>query len=187
MVNPQEILLEYYDPDTDLFRMLMAHNERVAEKSLEAARRVGHLKPDLRFIEEAALLHDIGIFMTDAPALCCHGQHPYLCHGILGRALLEKHGLHRHGLVCERHIGVGITAEEIEKNRLPLPVRDMRPTTVEEEIIAYADKFFSKDCTDLVREHSVEWIVKGLEKHGPDKGQIFHSWVERYENGKGRP
>lgn len=187
MANPQEILLAYYDPDTDLFRMLTAHNERVAEKSLEAARQVRHLNPDFGFIEEAALLHDIGIFMTDAPELCCHGQHPYLCHGILGRSILEKHDLHRHGLVCERHIGVGITAEEIEKNSLPLPVRDMRPTTVEEEIIAYADKFFSKDCKDLVHEHSVEWIVQGLEKHGPDKGRIFHSWVERYENGKGRP
>lgn len=183
-MNPIDIILEYYDPDTDLFRMLIAHNERVAAKSLEAARQVDHLHPDLGFIEDAAMLHDIGIFQTDVPKLCCRGKHPYIQHGILGRSILEDCGLPRHGLVCERHIGVGITAEEIQQNRLPLPIRDMRPVSVEEEIIAYADKFFSKDCTSVVRENSVEWIVQGLEKHGPEKARIFRSWRDRYENGK---
>jgi uncharacterized protein len=186
-MNPLDIIHEYYDPDTDLYQVLTAHNERVAAKALAAARRVSHLNPDLDFIEEAAWLHDIGIFLTDAPGICCHGRHPYIRHGVLGRSILEEHGLHRHALVCERHIGVGITAEEIEKNRLPLPVRDMRPTTVEEEIIAYADKFFSKDCARMVRDNSVEWIVQGLEKHGPEKARIFRTWVDRYENGKASP
>jgi len=55
----------------------------------------------LGFIEEAALLHDIGIFNTNLPKIGCYGRHPYISHGYLGRELLENEGLAAHALVCE--------------------------------------------------------------------------------------
>ncbi|GBC63055.1 phosphohydrolase [Desulfonema ishimotonii] len=185
-MNPVDIINELYAPGSALHTMLMEHNRRVARKALEIAEKVPHLNPDVQFIEEAAMLHDIGIFMTDVPPLCCHGDHPYIRHGILGRAILEARGFHRHALVCERHVGVGITAGDIGKHRLPLPVRDMRPRSTEEEIIAYADKFYSKDCQTVVRENSLEEITAGLERHGREKAEIFRAWVKKYEgNGNG--
>ena len=53
---------------------------------------VPELSPDIEFIRTAALLHDIGIFMTHAPKFGCFGDHPYLAHGYLGRELLEREG-----------------------------------------------------------------------------------------------
>ena len=96
-------------------------------------------------MEEAAMLHDIGIFLTHAPSLGCNGPHPYLKHGHLGCKLLEKEGLPKHALVCERHVGVGITRKDVLDHKLPLPAKDMLPLSLEEKIICYADKFFSKN------------------------------------------
>ena len=91
------------------------------------------------------MLHDIGIFMTASPKIGCFGDAPYVCHGFLGRELLDKEGLDpTFGLVAERHTGAGICLETIQRHNLPLPRRDMVPITPAEKIICCADKFFSK-------------------------------------------
>lgn len=73
-VDPLEIIREYYVPGTRLYDIFMEHGELVVKKSIEVAGRVPHLVPDMRFIEEAAMLHDIGIFMTDSRAIHCRGR-----------------------------------------------------------------------------------------------------------------
>src|SRR5512143_1169844 len=154
-MKPIEIIIRYYEPSSKAFRILKEHGELVAQRALKAARHVGHLGPDMSFIESAAMLHDIGIFLTRSPGLDCHGSEPYVRHGILGREILDALGLPRHALVCERHVGVGISAEDVRSSNLPLPQRDMRPVTVEEQIICYADKFFSKNGGGASREKSI--------------------------------
>jgi uncharacterized protein len=136
------------------------------------------LQPDLRFIEEAAMLHDIGIFETQAPRIHCHGTKPYVCHGVIGRDLLEQKGLARHGLVCERHVGVGMTVADIREQQLPLPLRDMRPVSLEETIICYADKFFSK--FNGRHELPIKAIVDELTPFGQDKVSCFLNWHKLY-------
>ncbi|MCP4686901.1 MAG: phosphohydrolase, partial [Desulfobacterales bacterium] len=126
-MNVIDIIRKFYPAHGKAHRILLEHGRLVAEKSLAAAQRVSHLAPDLEFIREAAMLHDIGVFMVDAPGLGCVGKRPYIVHGVLGRELLEEIGLPRHALVCERHVGVGISAEDIKKHDLPLPERDMLP------------------------------------------------------------
>lgn len=179
-MRPLDIITRYYDPATKAFRILREHGELVAEKSLKAAGRVGHLKPGLAFIREAAMLHDIAIYLTDSPGIDCHGAEPYVRHGVLGRDILEALGMHRHGMVCERHVGVGISAEDIGRFNLPLPVRDMRPVTIEEQIICYADKFFSKNGGGASREKSIAEIVASLRPYGADKVERFMGWVELF-------
>lgn len=179
-MRPLDIITRYYDPSTRAFRILREHGELVAERSLKAAARVGHLKPDLAFIRDAAMLHDIAIFLTDSPGIGCHGAEPYVRHGILGRDILDALGMPSHGLVCERHVGVGISAEDIRCFNLPLPVRDMRPVTIEEQIICYADKFFSKNRSDTPREKSIAEIVASLRLYGVDKVERFTGWVELF-------
>jgi uncharacterized protein len=181
-MNPLDIIAEFYESGSESFQILVRHGEQVANKAVETAMKVPHLKPDLNFINEAAMLHDVGIFETNTPELGCSGKHPYVCHGYLGRRILEKKGLSQHALVCERHVGIGITAEEIKLNNLPLPQRDMVPISIEEQIICFADKFFSKNGKMDRCEKSVEDILKSLQRYGPEKVIRFQKWMQLFEN-----
>lgn len=175
--GPIDIIREYYDSGSRTYEILIRHGMLVAEKAVDAAKKVPHLKPDMRFIEEASMLHDIGIFKTDTPELGCSGEYPYVCHGYLGRSILEKAGLLRHALVCERHLGVGISAADIVKTGLPVPARDMIPLSVEEQVICYADKFFSKDWNLIAKNNSEEEIISNLESYGNGSAEKFRSWM----------
>ncbi len=180
-MNPIEIINEYYRQDSIVRKILITHGKLVAAKAVDIALRVSHLNPDVNFIEEASMLHDIGIFMTCSPQIGCDGKHPYVLHGILGREILDKKGLEKHGLVCERHVGVGITIEDIKTQKLPLPERDMSPVSIEEQIICYADKFFSKDSRTGERK-TTEDIITQIEKWGPGKIQKFLSWGKLFQD-----
>jgi uncharacterized protein len=175
-MKPVDIIAKYYDPDSKSYHYLMQHSRMVARKALEIAERVGHLKPDLGFIEEAAMLHDIGIFFTDAPKIGCYGYKEYICHGYMGRELLEREGLLKHALVCERHVGMGITVDDIRGNGLPLPERDMVPESIEEKIICFADKFFSKTEHELLHEKDLERVRAIVKNYGVDKLRLFDNW-----------
>jgi uncharacterized protein len=180
MLNCLEIIERFYTPKTVLHNILVAHGLQVAEKALAVADRLAHLKPDRDFIYESAMLHDIGMIYTDVPRLGSFGNHPYIVHGILGRSMLEKVGLLRHAMVCERHIGVGLTKDDIIRQKLPLPLRDMVPVTLEEKIVCYADKFFSKTRSDS-REKTTEEILRSLSRYGKDKGNKFLFWIDEFE------
>ena len=181
-MDPVELIASHYKGHSKAHRILLSHSEKVADKALAAAGRVPGLEPDLEFIRQAALLHDIGILFTATSQLGCYGNHPYVCHGVLGRALLEAEGLKRHALVCERHVGVGITREDIRLQRLPLPARDMRPVTIEEQIICYADKFFSKNGAGAHKEKTVSEILQKLASYGEEKVERFKQWLDMFES-----
>ena len=99
---------------------------------------------DRDFVAEAAMLHDIGIIYCHAPKIFCVGKHQYIEHGYLGAELLRREGYPRHALVAERHTGSGITMDQVIREDLPIPVQDYLPVSLEERIICYADKFYSK-------------------------------------------
>jgi uncharacterized protein len=178
-MDPYGLIAEFYPPGTRCHRILIRHGEQVAEKALAVAERLPAGAIDTVFLNEAALVHDIGIFRTRAPGIGCTGSHPYVCHGYLGREILDRKGLHRHALVCERHVGVGISAADIVSQGLPLPLREMRPVSLEEEIIAYADKFYSKGRGE--EEKTVPEILQRLARFGADKAAVFRSWAHRFD------
>ena len=186
-LDADALIREYYPQRSAIYDILKRHGEQVAAKALAIADRPALGPVDKTFLFEAALLHDIGIFMTDTPGLGCHGRQPYICHGVLGRELLEKHGLSRHALVCERHVGVGLSARDIEKQQLPLPIRDMQPQTLEEEIICYADKFFSKNRAKGEKPRTVEEVAALLGRYGPEPVRRFNTWARRFENSNDTP
>lgn len=179
-MDPISLLEKHYSPGSTSHRILLQHSEQVAEKAVNVATRLSDTSIDIEFVREAALLHDIGILFTSVPLLGCKGKLPYLLHGLKGRELLDAEGLPRHALVCERHIGVGLSAEEIIRQKLPLPVRDMVPITLEERIVTYADLFFSKNPAKLGLERSVDKVRKALSRHGEDKVVIFDEWHEQF-------
>jgi len=176
-----KIIEKYFEPDSKAYYYLIHHSKLVASKALQVAERVKDLSPDFKFIEEASMLHDIGIFITYAPKIGCYGFHPYISHGYLGRGILEKEGLPRHAIVCETHVGIGLTIYDIETNNFPLPKRDMQPITLEEKIICFADKFYSKKEHSLEREKSVPEIRKIVAKFGDGKLKQFDEWLEFFK------
>jgi uncharacterized protein len=172
-MEPLKIIRKYFLPGSVAFEILVEHSRAVMEMAVMIAERLDDLKPDLAFIREAAMVHDIGIVFTREPRIGCHGTEPYICHGYLGRQLLEYEGFPVHALVCERHIGTGLSIWDIESQDLPLPKRDMRPISIEEKIICYADKFYSKRIGRGKAGKSVAEIRRGLEKSGIGKVHAF--------------
>lgn len=146
VINSIEIIEKYYTPGTPLFTVLVEHSRQVADLAVTIAHNLAARGEavDVAFVGRAAMLHDIGIVRVDAPSIHCTGSEPYICHGVLGRQMLDELGLHDYALVCERHTGAGITIDDIDNQQLPLPRRDMVPVSVEEQIVCYADKFYSK-------------------------------------------
>jgi uncharacterized protein len=175
---PEEVIKKYYQPDSDLYKILIEHSFSVANKSLYLAGLHPEMNLDKSFIYEAAVLHDIGIFRTNAPDIYCFGEFPYICHGYLGSDLLKKEGLLYHALVCERHTGTGLSLKHIVENDLPLPHRDMMPVSLEEQLICFSDKFFSK--THPEKEKSVDKVRKNLSKHGQSSVEKFDNWCKLF-------
>lgn len=166
---------KYYAGNEPLRDILSVHSRSVAEMALDVARRHPELGVNEVFLYEAAMLHDIGIFKCDAPGICCHGTAPYICHGILGAELLRAEGLPQHARVAERHTGTGITLQAIVRQQLPLPQRDYSPESIEEQLICYADKYFSK--THLERVRTPEQVLKSLEKFGSESVERMQQWM----------
>lgn len=179
-MDPLKIIQNYYQIDSKAYRLLVEHSKAVTKKAIEIAKKVSQFNPDLKFIEEASMLHDIGIFLTNAPEIECFGEKPYICHGYLGREILEKEGFLKHALVCERHVGVGISIKDIEEQELPIPKRDMLPISIEEQIICFTDKFFSKNEEFLTKEKSLDKIRNGLLKFGDNNTKIFDEWIKKF-------
>ena len=174
------IIHKYIPPDSPLYPIYLIHCQLVANKALKIARKLKLSDESQQFIEEAAMLHDIGILRTNAPGIYCYGDLPYVCHVLEGCKILEAEGLPRHAQVAESHIGVGINQEDIREQNLPFPPRDIFPKTVEEQIISYADFFYSKNPKNLWQEKSLDKIRKNVAKRGKQKSDILEEWIERF-------
>ena len=167
----QAVFNKYYQPGTPLYQSVWSHSRLVAEKALQLAKAHPELNLDLDFVYEAAMLHDIGVFLTHAPSIYCMGDKPYICHGILGAELMRADGYPRHALVCERHTGTGLTVDDIIAQNLPLPHRDLCPVSLEEKLVCLADKFYSKSNPD--REKPLDKVRQSVARYGEDSLRRF--------------
>ena len=177
-----EIIIDkFYSGENGALRsILLTHSRMVAEKALRIAESHPGLGVDTTFVYDAAMIHDIGIVMCDAPGIECFGKEPYLRHGICGGKMLRDNaaewGMTREDIepyarVCERHTGAGLTVDDIVRQNLPLPHVSLLPETMEEKLICYADKFYSK--TRLTEEKPLEKVLVSMKKFGADTEQRF--------------
>ncbi len=174
------IIHQHIAPDSQLYQLYLPHVILVANAALAIARRLDLDQEQLTFIEEASMLHDIGISNVKSSKWHTDSDLPYICHGVEGAKILRDAGLPRHALVAERHTGVGITLEEVQQHHLPLPERDYRPQSLEEEIISYADLFFSKRQETLWVPEAQEQIRSELAQYGEQSVATFDDWHQRF-------
>lgn len=172
------IINKFYPEENELRRILITHSRSVADKALQLAQLHPEFSIDLQFVEAAAMLHDIGVFLCNAPGIQCFGEAPYICHGTLGADLVRKAGFPRHALVCERHTGAGLSLRQIEEQGLPVPRRELVPLSIEEQLICFADKFFSK--TRLTTEKTVEQAFNSVSKFGDEGAERFEKWCKMF-------
>lgn len=183
MIDYLAIINKYCVDNEELKQILVTHSRQVADRAqLILARHpewVESGEVDPVFVEEAAMLHDIGVVLCDAPRIHCLGTHQYIEHGYLGAEILRQEGLPKHAAVAERHTGTGITIEQIVREDLPIPLKDYSPRTLEEKLICYADKFYSK--TKLNQEKPYSKIRLHLWKYGSDTVARFDEMQKLFE------
>lgn len=181
----QTIIDKYYaveadgERSSDLRHLLLLHSRQVADRCLQICDRHPELQLDRQFLEEAAMLHDIGIRWCNAPGIFCYGHEPYLLHGQIGSEVLRREGFERHARVAERHTGTGLLREAFERQGLAVPDHDMVPETLDEQVVCYADKFYSKSKPDSVR--SVDEAAQSLAKFGREGVEKFLQWAKKFE------
>lgn len=175
------IIDKYFPEGSPARRYYISHVESVTKMALDICDKNPALRADRELVETAAMLHDVGICKVNAPDIGCHGDAPYIQHGILGAEIVRNEGFPEIGDFCENHIGVGgFSKEYIVENRLPLPPRDMIPTTIEEKIVAFADKFFSKSAKSLTAPKKMEEIRRDAAKYGAEKVALFDEWLKMF-------
>src|ERR1700761_7182108 len=103
----------------------------------------------------------------------------YLRHGVLGYELLRAEGLPEELCrFCSRHTGVGLSREDVRRQRLPLPPGDYEAETGEEQLVMYADKFHSK--TDPPVFLTADTYASAVGRFGPGKEAAFAALRARF-------
>lgn len=174
-----QIIDKYYPEDNALRHILITHSTLVMQRAVRICDTHPKLGINRQFVIEVAMLHDIGIFRCNAPSIYCMGDAPYICHGYIGAQLMRTEGFPKHARVCERHTGAGLTRRDIVSQHLPLPEQDFLPETIEEKLICYADKFYSK--THPEHEKSYEEAIRSLQKFGEEGVLRFMEWKKIFE------
>ena len=164
-MNPLEIIDKYYPADSPARGILITHSQNVAREALQIAKAKAIDIPE-EDIYNAAMLHDIGIFLTAAPGIQCFGSLPDIAHGYAGADLLRKEGVpEKYARVAERHTGSGLSSEDIENQHLPLPSgRSYMPETTLEKLICFADCFWSKTRPDQRKD--LDRVRQSIKKFG---------------------
>jgi uncharacterized protein len=175
-----DIIHKYIKPDSQAYPFYIIHVTLVTKKAIEIATKLKLNEDSLKFIEEAAMLHDIGICGVEDEDFGTSGG-PYITHGTFGADILRKEQYPQHARVAERHTGTGLTREEIIRRDLPLPHQNFIPETIEEQIVCYADLFFSKTSNFLWIERTVDQVRTSVAKFGPDGSKILEEWIKKFE------
>lgn len=142
---------------------IVRHCEAVSSLAVKIALRFRDrgTPVDLNLVEIGGLLHDIGRSKTHD-----------VRHAAIGADLARSFDLPDAIVnIIERHVGAGIRKEEARK--IGLPSRDFVPLSLEEKIVAYADKLVKGD-----HYVSFDEALKDFSKEfGPD-----HPAVKRLRN-----
>jgi uncharacterized protein len=69
----------------------------------------------------------------------------------------------------------------VVSKELPIPEKDYRPTTAEERLVMYADKFHSKEKLSNLVFNSYEWYENFVtKKFGQHNAQKWHDLAQEF-------
>ncbi|KAL7720269.1 HD domain-containing protein [Entamoeba marina] len=178
--DPFVLLEKYYHDFPKIKERLLSHGKSVYSKCEQIAMKHPEYNINMTFIFEVSYLHDIGVFMTNVPAIDCYGTERYVLHGHLGGEILRKEGYEEHAKVCERHTAVGIDEEDIIKYEIPLPLnKTYCAETIEEKLLMYCDKFYTKE--NVSYELSMDEIRFKVAKKGDKALKKLDNLIELFK------
>jgi uncharacterized protein len=111
-------------------KRVIEHSKAVTDLAVKIARKMIEkgVNVNLKLVEVGALLHDIGRVRTRS-----------VLHGYYGGEMARKLNFPEPLIsIIEKHVGAGIPLDEAVK--VGLPPKDFTLETLEEKIVAYADK-----------------------------------------------
>lgn len=170
-------LHERFAPTADAFALVHTHCEIVARIADQILAGREH-SLDVALVRAGSLLHDVGVYRLYGPTGTLDQQN-YIRHGVLGHELLRTLGypevLRR---FCSCHTGMGLSRDDILRQRLPLPPGDYLAETEEERLVMYADKFHSKTTPPVFV--SAGTYLSDVRRFGADKVARFTALLEQY-------
>ena len=150
-------LLEKSGCSTSVIR----HCKTVAKLAIKIARILQRrgFEVDTELVETGALLHDIGRSKTHS-----------VDHAIVGARIIESAGMSNAiARIIERHVGGGIPQDEAVK--LGWPEKNYLPETLEERIVAYADKLVEGNKRVPINE-TIGQLSRKLGKNHPSIARL---------------
>ena len=160
-------LLKKYSNSEESFKIVLEHSKAVQKVALEIAKDVKKNHDiDFNIIKIGSILHDIGRFE-------CYKKNK-IRHGVVGGEILRKEDLPQYAKIAEKHVGVGITKKDIEKQGLDLPLKDFVPETKEEKIVTYAD--------NLIFGSRIGTIQEVVERYRKDLGEDYAERIKKSHN-----
>jgi len=122
------------------------------------------LKIDTQLVEAGALLHDLG-----------RSKNHTVDHAIIGAQIAFSIGLPETVIrIIKRHVGAGITAEEAQWLGWPKDV--YAPQTLEEKIVAYADKLIARSKRIPIQTE-IERLKKENKKEAAERVRKLHEEI----------
>jgi uncharacterized protein len=114
-----------YAPSEAAIELVFGHCEIIWQIAAELLDR-SDVAADQDFVHAACLLHDIGVYRLYMPdGQIDHAN--YIKHGVLGYDILKTEGIDETLCrIASCHTGVGLTAQEVVAEQLPLPVQRLR-------------------------------------------------------------
>ena len=165
-------LHEKYAPTAEALDLVYQHCLIVCGIAEQLHARAG-LDSDIDLVRAGCLLHDIGVYrLYDAAGELDHAN--YIRHGLLGYDLLLAEGFPE--AICRFascHTGMGLSRQDVLRQRLPLPPADYLAETGEEALVMYADKFHSKTTPPALLTACA--YAASVRRFGEDKVARFES------------
>lgn len=164
-----------YAPNKKIFLLVFTHCQIVKDISEQLIKK-NNLTINKKLVIAGSLLHDIGVYkLINKEGVV--DEINYIRHGVEGHYILSQEGFSEElCLIAERHTGVGISRNDVIKQKLNLPVRDYLALTLEEKIIMYADKFHSKS----LHFNSLNTCSSYIKRFGQNKVKKFQSLAQLF-------
>ncbi|MBN1785800.1 MAG: HDIG domain-containing protein [Candidatus Methanofastidiosa archaeon] len=147
---------------------IIRHSISVSEYVMEICAGIDNkCKIDRPLCIYGALFHDIGRSVS-------HG----IDHGILGSEILMSLGFpDNYSLVCERHIGGGISKEEARS--AGLPPRDYIPISLEEKLVCHIDNLVYGSKRVSI-DHTLKRLRKKIPSVALERIKLLNSEMQQY-------